>query len=92
MSGIKIGSLVRSFDFPHCRDVDGENACYVVGTVESIGRVPEMGDDCDRYSLSVVRQVWCGQDCNVEDKLVFVPVNGTRRTMGGVCNGVELVS
>ena len=50
---IKVGNHVRSYDFP---DLDGmKTTCYVEGTVEAIGQVPEVGG-CDRYTIRITRR------------------------------------
>lgn len=94
MVEIKIGDLVRSFDFEG-RDVTGERACYCEGVVVGIGRFGF--PDCDRYKVAVERVVWCGADealdPNADDGHRYPPVNGTPTMFRGtVTDGVELIT
>ncbi len=84
---ISVGDFVRSFDFPHSRDLDGPQSCYVEG------RVVDFKDHggCKRYVIEVNRQIVAGKERDAWPKKVYPPVNGTRRLMGGVCDGVELI-
>ena len=84
---IQVGDFVRSFDFTHSSDLDGPRSCYVEG------RVVDFKDyeGCKRYVIEVSRQVVAGKEVDSWPKKVYPPVNGTRRLMGGVCDGVELV-
>lgn len=80
---IKVGNLVRSYDFPHDRK------CYVEGIVEALTEK----EGCERYMIRVTRKVWAGEE--VADPIrehVYPPVNGTPKLFGGVTNYVELVS
>lgn len=76
---IRVGDLVRSFDFNHMRDKDGENACYIEGVVQEI--VHTFG--CNRYKISCTRRVvggeFTGEDVGRE---YFPPVNGTPALFG----------
>ncbi len=83
---IKVGDKVRSFDFPHSRDVDGDRACYVEGVVEGFKEV----EGCERYVVRVDRKVFAGKEEDILGRYpyVFPPVNGTPRLLGGVCDGV----
>ena len=83
---IKVGDKVRSFDFPHSRDVDGDRACYVEGVVEGFKEV----EGCERYVVRVDRKVFTGKEEDILGRYpyVFPPVNGTPRLLGGVCDGV----
>ena len=77
---LRVGSKVRSFDFPHSRE------CYVEGTIEGYKKI----EGCERYVIRVERKVWAGEE--VEDPYdghVFPPLNGTPKLFGGVCEGVE---
>jgi len=83
---IEIGDPVRSFDF-ESRDLTGPGACYEEGIV--LGIVEREG--CDRYEINVTRRVWAGVDCGPVPEgggLVYPPVNGTNKSVGGVCDGV----
>lgn len=86
---ISIGDFVRSFDFPHSRDLEGPRSCYMEG------RVVDFKDyqGCKRYVIEVSRCVVGGEErpAHKRPKKVYPPVNGTRRLMGGVCDGVELI-
>jgi hypothetical protein len=80
---IRIGNKVRSFDFQRHRD------CYIEGIVEGFKEV----EGCIRYEIRVERKVWAGEE--VAEPLachVYPPLNGTPRTFGGECNGVELIA
>lgn len=87
---MKIGDRVRSYDFP---DSPRRAECYVEGVI--VGFRERV--DCKRYVILVDKDVWDGKDYrapgvrNRVGEEVFPPVNGTRRSMGGICDGVELV-
>jgi hypothetical protein len=93
---IQVGDRVRSFDFAETfddgaqfgRDLEGERACYVEGTVL------EMSDreGCSRYEIHVDRDVFGGEDSDRRvGQVVYPPVNGTPKSFGGACDFVELV-
>lgn len=96
-----IGARVHSFDF-HGRELEGERACYVTGTVVGILEAGELADDgetrfndCDRYIIAVSRRTFAGRHTGPfggtapsGGERVFPPLNGTPSTMGGVMNGV----
>ena len=86
---IQVGSKVRSFDFPHSRDVSGEHACYVEGMVEGFKEV----EGCQRYIIRVDHKVFGGKEEDILGRFPYVypPVNGTPKLFGGVCDGVESV-
>ncbi len=94
---IQVGDIVRSFDFPdHNRDLTSPLACFVDGEVVDIGRfdfgyVGSGSRSCDRYQIRVIRRVFGGADEPFADEFVYPPVNGTRRYLGGVTDGVELI-
>lgn len=94
MSEIVIGSRVRSFDFPHNRDVEGERACYVEGTVTAIGWM-DVFPDCPRYEIRVERIVFGGEEIalNRDSRThVYPPANGTRSLLSGdLTDGVVLI-
>lgn len=86
---IQVGSKVRSFDF-ESRDLEGERACYVEGTVMEVGVVLE---GCARYRIVVEKRVFGGKVLtgpNVE-KEVFPPVNGTVSWLGRPIDVVEVI-
>ena len=96
---IQVGSKVRSFDFAdtgrngqvYGRDLEGERACYIEGTVEGFD---EDNFDCRRYKIRVERRVFSGkEDAKVDPREahVYPPVNGTPTMLGRVTNNVELV-
>jgi hypothetical protein len=98
-SDIKVGSKVRSFDFAdtgrngevYGRDLEGERACYVEGTVVGFD---DENFDCRRYEIRVERRVFGGkEDAKVDPReaVVYPPVNGTPTLLGRVTNSVELV-
>jgi len=101
---ITVGSRVRSFDFDS-RDLVGRGACYVEGHVVTLLKPGEFFSpspgpqaacfhDCTRYVIKVTRRVGAGREYPLpEDPLyVFPPVNGITKLLGGVTNGVELIS
>lgn len=83
MAEIIPGTRVRSFDFDG-RDVEGERACFVEGTVVGFCEI----GGCTRYDIIVDRRVFAGEDRTREGERVFPPVNGTPKLFGGVCDGV----
>jgi hypothetical protein len=94
MNEIKVGSKVRSFDFPdRDRKLTGANACYVEGEVEQIVHM----DGCDRYKILVTKRVIGGFDDGLRSELrdipthVYPPINGTPSWMGPPTSGVELI-
>jgi hypothetical protein len=78
------GQRVRSFDFDG-RDLEGERACYVEGTVMGFDNI----QGCDRYVIKVSKRVFGGEEVTPEDDTFIPPVNGTPTWMGGVTNCVE---
>ena len=54
---IRVGDLVRSFDFSHLREEQGRNACYVEGVVQEI--VSASG--CNRYKIRCTRRIVAGE-------------------------------
>ena len=79
---IIVGNRVRSYDFARDRE------CYVEGIVEGFERL----EGCERYKIRAERKVWAGEEVEAPyEGCVYPPLNGTRRTFGDVCNGVELV-
>ena len=84
---IRRGDRVRSFDFD-CRDINGERACYIEGTVSTISI--EAG--CARYVIVVERAVFGGKEVPFDrPKAVYPPVNGTLKMFGGVTNHVQRI-
>ena len=88
---IKVGNRVRSFDFsdrPGGRDVTGERACYIEGTVVGF----ESLEGCERYVIHVKRDGFRGEEKThrVGSKR-YPPVNGTPTLFGDVTDCVELV-
>ena len=79
MAEIIPGTRVRSFDFDG-RDVEGERACFVEGTVVGFREL----EGCTRYDIIVDRRVFGGEDCalSMDGERVFPPVNGTPRCSG----------
>jgi hypothetical protein len=97
-SSVKVGDRVRSFDFAS-RSVEGEDACYVEGVVEAIGREFAGGPafaDCARYQIRVRRRVFAGEELTGEEPslvggYVYPPVNGTPTTLGEITDGVVVI-
>ena len=88
MFDIRVGDLVRSFDFGHMRDQTGDNACYVEGVVQEIVNV----SGCDRYKILCTRRIITGT-LNEQDvgKEYFPPINGTPTVFGGLTSFVEKI-
>jgi hypothetical protein len=98
MTEIKAGMIVRSFDFEN-RDLEGEHACYIDGTVTAIlpvGHHLNPQPSCDAYQIHISRRIFGGK--NIADNqlnvgvYVYPPVNGTRSILGGVTNGVVSIT
>ena len=87
---IDVGNVVRSFDFPYRRDLHGEHACYMEGEVTDIVEHPHFGYKC--YEIQVTRTVFGGKEYNDGPLTIYPPVNGTYKALGGVTDGVEVVS
>ena len=84
---ISVGDFVRSFDFKHNRDLEGDQACYMEGRVIDF----EDHNGCSRYVIEVSRCVFRGKEEEAWPGRIYPPVNGTPRFFGGVCDGVELI-
>ena len=85
---IKVGDRVRSFDFPRRRDVEGELACFVEGTVVGF----EKHEGCKRYKLQVRTRVFGGKPlADNGDGFVYPPVNGTPTPFGDKTDYVEAI-
>ena len=95
-----IGITVRSFDFEWHRNIEGENACYVIGTVTGILKRGEFASDgetsfpdCDRYIITADSKTFRGEHdrLQVENQQFFPPLNGTP-SFDGTTNMVERVA
>ena len=88
IDNVKVGDLVRSFDFAHLRDETGDSACYVEGVVQEI--VDQAG--CSRYKILCTRRVLGGEllpgDIGRE---YFPPINGTPTPFGGLTSFVDKI-
>jgi hypothetical protein len=83
---VKVGDLVRSFDFVHLREGSGKTACYVEGVVQEI--VDQAG--CNRYKILCTRRVLGGELLSSDiGKEYFPPVNGTPTSFGGLTSFVD---
>lgn len=88
---IQVGDTVRSFDFPDStRDVSGNNACFVQGVVEGVGRFIEW-QACDMYKIRCTKKVFGGKEIEEHEEFYFAPINGTNKFVGGVTDGVVKV-
>lgn len=87
MDDIKVGDTVRSFDF-YSRDIEGNQACYVQGEVEEIGRGFFPGQSCDCYKIKCTKKVFAGEVQEKREEYYFAPVNGTPKMIGKNCDGV----
>ena len=84
-TSIKVGDKVRSFDF-QSKDLTGERACFVEGTVENC---PVL-EGCHRYAIRVETSVFGGkEDKRRVGSVVYPPINGTPSLFGGVTDFVE---
>ena len=84
---ITVDDKVRSFDFEN-RDLTGERACYVEGTVIGF----EDWADCTRYAIKADRRVWGGKE--IKDDIghtFYPPINGTRTWLNRLTDYVELI-
>lgn len=83
IQNVQIGTRVRSFDFAmgeFGRDLTGDRASYVDGTVVAIGDF--LGNGYDQYKIRPDRQI-AGGKCishNMADHY-YPPVNGTPSLM-----------
>ena len=85
---VRVGDLVRSYDFVHMRANTGENACYVEGVVQEI--VDAGG--CSRYKILCTRRILGGELKSSDiGKEYFPPVNGTPTVFGGLTSFVEKI-
>jgi len=89
-SKIKIGDNVRSFDFVGNKDMEGANACYVEGIVESIEGHP-LGGRASFYKFKIVRKIFGGIECDQDSEYNWAPVNGQKDLFGREVNQVELI-
>ena len=88
--GIKVGSIVKSFDSEYYQDDNRRG--FVYGRVVEIG-VDAPSDPCKAYDIKVLR--WFDHDGEPiprenQDLHVFPPLNNTPKLMGKVTNGVWL--
>ena len=60
---IAIGSRVRSFDFHHSRDLEGERACFMEGVVTGFAHIR----GCDRVVIAVDRCVSGGKELPAQE-------------------------
>ena len=85
---INIHDTVRSFDFHDSRDIEGPDACFVEGIVEGFKEV----EGCTRFEIKVTREVFRGEERQVEEgERVFPPLNGTPTNRGRITDGVVKV-
>ena len=85
---VRVGDLVRSYDFVHMRADTGENACYVEGVVQEI--VDAGG--CSRYKILCTRRILGGELKSSDiGKEYCPPVNGTPTVFGGLTSFVEKI-
>ncbi|MBT7401296.1 MAG: hypothetical protein HN774_09030 [Bacteroidetes Order II. Incertae sedis bacterium] len=87
LEGPLIGDRVRSFDFQHMRDIEGDRACYMIGQITGLKQV----EGCWRYKIEVQQCIQGGQEQANFPAVIYPPVNGTNRMFGGVCDGVESI-
>ena len=90
---INVGDRVRSFDFATDdgwgRELEGERANFVEGLVVAKKEL----EGCERLVIMVDRHVSAGEEIQaLVGKQVFPPVNGTPKTIGGICVGVTQIA
>lgn len=87
-TSIRCGDKVRSYDFPDDYRPDARG-CYIEGIVLESREYPELHLDGPRYKIVVTAHYWMGEKIKCEQRVLYPPVNGTPKSTGGVCNGVE---
>ena len=87
LTGPLVGDRVRSFDFHGNKDLEGPRACYMEGQITGL----QMLEGCWRYKIEVTKCVGAGKVREQFPDVIFPPVNGTPRMLGGECNGVEVI-
>lgn len=88
---IKVGDRVMSFDFDS-RDLEGERACYQIGTVVAFVEMFDGFSVLERYQIEVTEVVFSGEHKTLDEtRTIFPPINGTPKAFGGECDGVELL-
>jgi len=85
---IKIGDKVRSFDFSPNKDLEGDRACYIEGTVIDLGMVKE---GCPRYEIKVEKRIFGGEVIAEAEDMVYPPINGTPTRFGRPTDYVEII-
>jgi|TARA_B100000035_G_scaffold270098_1_gene244278 hypothetical protein len=87
---VKVGDKVRSFDF-HYRDIDGENACYVEGIVESIEGHP-IGGGGKYAKFKITRKIFGGEEREETlGEYNWAPQNGQEDWTGKLTNHMEVI-
>lgn len=82
----EVGDTVRSLDFPD--DPSKDDKCFTIGEITDIVTI----QGCPRYEITVSRRVFNGREMVIESEepiKVYPPLNGTPKSLGGVCNGVR---
>jgi len=74
VDNVRVGDRVRAFDYD-CRDINGDNACYVEGVVVDFQNDGNVRNG--RYIIQVDVDMWAGKKVRhrVGHK-AFPPVNG----------------
>lgn len=81
----QVGDKVRSHDFMS-RDIEGPNACYVEGIVESIEGHPLYGSG-NYIKFKILKKVFGGKERNETlGEYNWVPQNGSFSIMGPTDN------
>ena len=79
MDTVKVGDVVKSYDFDLRNHEPGTRKCFVLGVVEEI--TPD-----ERYKLRTLERVVLGKVIDRDDPLwkdyCYPPVNGTEGTLG----------
>ncbi len=79
---IKVGDVVKSYDFPDKKD------CYIIGQVVHIGPVDGLEPDLDRYHIRLIGRVWGAEVALEGGDYCYPPVNGSPTLMGQITKGV----
>tara|TARA_B100001287_G_scaffold240575_1_gene215048 strand:+ start:2577 stop:2864 length:288 start_codon:yes stop_codon:yes gene_type:complete len=88
---VKVGDKVRSFDF-HSRDVEGIDACYVEGVVESIEGHPMGYGDGEYVKFLITKKIFSGEErTETLGEYNWVPQNGQENWNGKLTNHIEKI-
>ena len=84
---VKVGDKVRSFDFDS-HEVEGRDACYVEGVVESIEGHP-MGGGGEYVKFLITKKIFSGKErTGSVGEFNWVPQNGQETWTGKLTNHI----